>query len=68
MLVQNLGSSDIPTHKILSDPTQLRSLAQLHESLDWFAKVEVDNNFFLVLGRLFFFFCLYQFGAFPVFF
>merc|ERR1712032_402591 len=38
MLVQNLGSSDIPAHEILSDPTQLRSLAQLHESLDWFAK------------------------------
>ena len=38
MLVQNLGSSDIPSHEILSDPTQLRSLAQLHESLDWFAK------------------------------
>ena len=38
MLVHNLGSSDIPSHEILSDPTQLRSLAQLHESLDWFAK------------------------------
>ena len=41
MLVQNLGSSDIPAHEILSDPTQLRSLAQLHESLDWFAKVSI---------------------------
>ena len=38
MLVQNLGSSDIPAHEILSDPVQLRSLAQLHESLDWFAR------------------------------
>merc|ERR1712059_108281 len=38
MLVQNLGSSDIPAHEILSDPVQLRSLAQLHESLDWFAQ------------------------------
>merc|ERR1719244_1687103 len=38
MLVQNLGSSDIPPHEILSDPAQLRSLAQLHESLDWFAQ------------------------------
>jgi exocyst complex component 4 len=38
MLVQNLGSSDIPGHEILSDPAQLRSLAQLHESLDWFAQ------------------------------
>lgn len=37
MLVQNLGTSDIPAHEILSDPGQLRSLAQLHESLDWFA-------------------------------
>ena len=37
MLVQNLGNSEIPTHEILSDPNQLRSLAQLHESLDWFA-------------------------------
>merc|ERR1719466_375938 len=38
MLVQNLGSSDIPSHEILSDAGQLRSLAQLHESLDWFAQ------------------------------
>merc|ERR1719466_510139 len=38
MLVQNLGSSDIPSHEILSDPGQLRSLAQLQESLDWFAQ------------------------------
>ena len=38
MLVQNLGSSDIPVHEILSDPGQLRSLAQLQESLDWFAQ------------------------------
>ena len=37
MLVQNLGNSEIPGHEILSDPNQLRSLAQLHESLDWFA-------------------------------
>ena len=37
MLVQNLGNSEIPAHEILSDPNQLRSLAQLHESLDWFA-------------------------------
>ena len=37
MLVQNLGNSEIPSHEILSDPGQLRSLAQLHESLDWFA-------------------------------
>ena len=51
MLVQNLGSSDIPTHEILSDPTQLRSLAQLHESLDWFAKVEVvDDTLFLIFS------------------
>ena len=38
MLVQNLGSSEIPSHEILSDAGQLRSLAQLHESLDWFAQ------------------------------
>ena len=38
MLVQNLGSSEIPSHEILSDPGQLRSLAQLHQSLDWFAQ------------------------------
>lgn len=38
ILVANLGSSDIPGHEILSDPGQLRSLAQLHESLDWFAQ------------------------------
>jgi len=38
MLMQNLGSSDIPAHEILSDPGQLRSLAQLHESLAWFAQ------------------------------
>ena len=37
MLVQNLGNSEIPSHEILSDAGQLRSLAQLHESLDWFA-------------------------------
>ena len=38
MLVQNLGSSEIPSHEILSDAGQLRSLSQLHESLDWFAQ------------------------------
>jgi len=38
MLMQNLGGSTIPSHEILSDPAQLRSLAQLHESLDWFAQ------------------------------
>ena len=38
ILVQNLGSSNIPQHEILSDSNQLRSLAQLHESLDWFAR------------------------------
>ena len=29
MLVQNLGNSEIPSHEILSDPGQLRSLAQV---------------------------------------
>lgn len=38
ILVQNLGSSEITSHEILSDSNQLRSLAQLHESLDWFAR------------------------------
>ena len=38
MLVQNLGNSDIPSHEILSDPAQLRSLSPLQESLDWFAQ------------------------------
>ena len=38
MLVQNLGNSEIPAHEILSDAAQLRSLSQLHESLDWFAQ------------------------------
>jgi len=38
MLVQNLGNSDIPPHEILSDASQLRSLSQLQESLDWFAQ------------------------------
>merc|ERR1712227_654594 len=38
MLVQNLANSEIPSHEILSDAGQLRSLAQLHESLDWFAQ------------------------------
>ena len=40
MLKRNLGgyTVDIPTHEILYDPNQLRSLAQLQESLDWFSK------------------------------
>ena len=33
MLKGNLGESDIPSHEILYDPNQLRSLAQLQESL-----------------------------------
>ena len=38
MLKQNLGGdSDIPAHEILYDANQLRSLAQLQESLDWFS-------------------------------
>ena len=39
MLKRNLGGyQDIPAHEILYDPNQLRSLAQLQESLDWFSK------------------------------
>ena len=39
MLKRNLGGyTDIPAHEILYDPNQLRSLAQLQESLDWFSK------------------------------
>ena len=33
MLKGNLGASEIPSHEILYDPVQLRSLAQLQESL-----------------------------------
>ena len=33
MLKGNLGESDIPSHEILYDANQLRSLAQLQESL-----------------------------------
>ena len=38
MLVQNLSKSDIPSHEILSDPAQLRSLSQVQESHDWFVQ------------------------------
>lgn len=38
MLKGNLGGeSDIPPHEILYDANQLKSLAQLQESLDWFS-------------------------------
>ena len=35
---KNLGDTDIPVHKIFNDSVQLRSLAQLQESLDWFSR------------------------------
>jgi exocyst complex component 4 len=39
MLKLNLGGdSEIPAHEILYDANQLRSLAQLQESLDWYSK------------------------------
>jgi exocyst complex component 4 len=44
MLKGNLGASEIPSHEILYDPVQLRSLAQLQESL--------VRNFFLLLKHV----------------
>ena len=38
ILKGNLGEQDIPKHEILAESNQLRSLAHLHESMDWFAK------------------------------
>jgi exocyst complex component 4 len=39
MLKRNLGGfSEIPVHNLLYDANQLRSLAQLQESLEWFSK------------------------------
>ncbi|XP_057377768.1 exocyst complex component 4-like isoform X2 [Daphnia carinata] len=37
ILTGNLGDAIIPPHEILADPTQLRILALLQESLEWFA-------------------------------
>ena len=46
-MIKNLGDTDIPVHKIFNDPGQLRSLAQLQESLDWFSKnvLALANDF-----------------------
>ncbi|RXG69635.1 Exocyst complex component 4 [Armadillidium vulgare] len=37
ILTGNLGDQQIPQHEILSDPNQLKILAHLQESLEWFA-------------------------------
>ena len=37
ILTGNLGDQLIPQHEILGDPAQLRTLALLQESLEWFA-------------------------------
>ena len=44
---KNLGDTDIPVHKIFNDSVQLRSLAQLQESLDWFSRnvLTLANDF-----------------------
>jgi len=47
MLKGNLGASEIPSHEILYDPVQLRSLAQLQESL---VRNLLINDFHLILG------------------
>ena len=58
MLKGNLGASEISSHEILYDPVQLRSLAQLQESLDWFAKSilslakEFHNSNSVAIGNL----------------
>jgi len=51
-LKKNLGDTDIPVHKIFNDSGQLRSLAQLQESLDWFSKnvLALANDFSLKHG------------------
>nr|XP_045594627.1 exocyst complex component 4-like isoform X1 [Procambarus clarkii] len=36
ILTGNLGDQLIPQHEILADPSQLRTLAHLQESLEWF--------------------------------
>lgn len=36
MLIQNLAEANIPSHEILSDVSQMRTLALLQESLEWF--------------------------------
>lgn len=36
MLIQNLAEATIPSHEILSDVSQMRTLALLQESLEWF--------------------------------
>ena len=55
MLKRNLGGdSEIPAHEILYDANQLRSLAQLQESLDWFSKaiLELSSTFRAMNARL----------------
>ena len=44
MLKGNLGASEIPSHEILYDPVQLRSLAQLQESL---VSISCDSQSYL---------------------
>ena len=44
MLKGNLGASEIPSHEILYDPIQLRSLAQLQESL---VSISCDSQSYL---------------------
>ncbi|CAG0889302.1 unnamed protein product [Darwinula stevensoni] len=38
ILIGYLADATIPAHEILSDPLQLKSLAQLNESMEWFYK------------------------------
>ena len=49
MLKGNLGASEIPSHEILYDPVQLRSLAQLQESL---VRSPLINDFNSILGLI----------------
>jgi len=46
ILTGNLGDAIIPAHEILADPAQLRILALLQESMEWFAAhiQEFANN------------------------
>ncbi|XP_075221866.1 exocyst complex component secretory 8 [Lycorma delicatula] len=37
MLASNLGESGVSSHEIISEPAQLKCLAQLQESMEWFA-------------------------------
>lgn len=45
ILASNLGEGGIGSHEIISDPMQLKCLAQLQESMEWFAIRVFQTNF-----------------------